>query len=79
MGKSTISMAILNSYVSHYQRVSFMGVGLWDDFTDFARPVFSKKRHGESSKTGQALDLGGPAQYSGLGNPYCVGIFQWLD
>jgi len=56
-----------------------MGVGLWDNFTDFARPVFSKKRHGESSKTGQALDLGGPAQYSGLGNPYCVGIFQWLD
>jgi hypothetical protein len=24
MGKSTISMAIFNSYVSHYQRVSIM-------------------------------------------------------
>ena len=75
-------MVIFHSYVSLPEGiiiVSYMGVGLWDYFTDFARPVFSKKRHGESSKAGQALDLGGPAQYSGLGNPYCVGIFQWLD
>ena len=26
MGKSTISMAIFNSYVSHYQRVWFMDI-----------------------------------------------------
>jgi hypothetical protein len=30
MGKSTISMVIFNSYVSHYQRVDFTYI---DDFT----------------------------------------------
>ena len=40
MGKSTISMAIFNSYVSHYQRV-------WDSMVDF--PVRELLNHRRAS------------------------------
>jgi hypothetical protein len=55
MGKSTISMAIFNSYVSHYQRVvryvwifdDFRGMGAWDDLIPrrLVKTAFDRAAH----------------------------------
>ena len=72
-------MAILNSYVSHYQRVSIPGgLGFGMIFTDKTPGQFFRKNAMvRAQKRGKHWTL--VARLSTLGNPYCVGIFQWLD